>query len=133
MIVTADYEIKDSVGALPNDLIRKILQPDPDKRLTISEILAHPWMTSIPRSIEMFTEEEKEKIRTEFTFADCNKLNRNFVAREDREFTEFELGTTQNELLKNHSTKSVILAPFNSSATDMDASISDSIKKMVVE
>lgn len=31
MIITGNYEIKESIGVLANDLIRKILQPDPNK------------------------------------------------------------------------------------------------------
>ena len=59
MIVTADFECKDSISEDAIDLIHKILQVDPLKRLNIPEIFAHPWMTSIPRSIVMFNEEEK--------------------------------------------------------------------------
>ena len=62
-IVTADYETKNSVSDLANDLINKILQPDPTKRLNIPEIFSHPWMSSIPKSIIMFNEEEKKKIK----------------------------------------------------------------------
>ena len=78
MIVTADYETKKSIGEEANDLIAKILQPNPKKRLSIPEIFSHPWMKDVPQSIVMFTEEEKTKIKTEFTFNDCRRLNRNF-------------------------------------------------------
>lgn len=70
-IVTANYEIKESISVLANDLIKKILQPNPKKRLTIPEIFAHPWMQDIPISIQMFTDEEKTLIFKEFTFNDC--------------------------------------------------------------
>ena len=34
--------------------------------------------------------------------------------------------------MRNHSTKSVILAPFNSSASDINAKLSPSIKRMIL-
>jgi hypothetical protein len=43
-------------------------------------------------------------------------------------FTEHQL-STQNSLVRNHSTKSVILAPFNSTITEID----DESKKMIQE
>lgn len=43
-------------------------------------------------------------------------------------FTEHHL-STQNSLVRNHSTKSVILAPFNSTITEVDAET----KKMIRE
>lgn len=81
----------------------------------------------------MFNEEEKKKILQEFTFNDCDRLNRNEtnMTRNSRDFSEYNFESTDNELLRNHSTKSVILAPFNSSATSMDIQLSDTFKEMV--
>jgi len=100
--------------------------------LTIPEIFAHEWMSDVPISIVMFTEEEKQKITKEFTFNDCWWLNRNFETKVSWDFTEQDLETVQNELLRNHSSKSIILAPFNSSASDVDASISPEIKWLIL-
>ena len=89
-------------------------------------------MQEIPISIKMFTDEEKTLIFKEFTFNDCRRLNWNFETKQGREFTEQDLETVQNELIRNHSTKSVILAPFNSSASDINAKIPSYIKKLIV-
>jgi len=80
--------LTDVVSKEANDLIKKILQPNPKKRLSIPEIFAHSWMSDIPISIQMFTDEEKEKIVKEFTFNDCWRLNRNFDTKIARDFTE---------------------------------------------
>jgi calcium-dependent protein kinase len=77
MIIEADYEMTESVSDEAKDLIKKMLQPNPNQRLTIPEIFAHPWMNNIPLAMEMFTDEERVKIKKEFTFNDCNRLNRN--------------------------------------------------------
>lgn len=38
------YEIPASVSPYARDLITRMLQVDPRKRITIPEIKAHPWM-----------------------------------------------------------------------------------------
>ena len=64
-------------------------------------------------------------------YANTRRINRNFgkdpIMRESSHFsdgsnvfpffTEHELDSTQNSLVRNHTTKSVILAPFNSTMT----------------
>ena len=59
----------------------------------------------------LFTESEKEIMKNEFTYNDTRRYNRN--EGEDL-FTEHGLESTQRALLKNASSKSIILAPFNS-------------------
>ena len=44
MIVTGDYELTAEVSEDANDLIKKIMQVNPKKRLTIPEIFSHKWM-----------------------------------------------------------------------------------------
>ena len=133
MIVTADFECKETISEDAIDLIKKILQTDPSKRLNIPEIFAHPWMLKVPKSMAMFNDEEKKKIEKEFTFNDCDRLNRNekFDSKISHGFSEYNLETTMNELLRNHSTKSIILAPFNSSATSQDVNFSESFRSMM--
>jgi hypothetical protein len=92
--------------------------------------------------VVLFNEMELEHIKREFTYNDTRRLNRNeggVVAgfsngnkeevNETDNFTEYGLETTQNSLLKNATTKSVILAPFNSTLTH----ISDKIYQEEIE
>ena len=67
----------------------------------------------------LFTDSEKEIMRNEFTYNDTRRLNRNNEG--DDLFTEHNLESTQNALLKNVSTKSVILAPFNSTVSHVSS------------
>lgn len=46
-IASCEYEIPDSVEPTIADLIRGIMTKDPASRLTISQILSHPWMEKI--------------------------------------------------------------------------------------
>lgn len=77
----------------------------------MTDILEHPWMQEIDNTLTLFTESEKQIIRSEFTYNDCRRYNRN---ENSDIFTEHPLDTEANELERNVSEKSIILAPFNS-------------------
>ncbi|KAG8933816.1 hypothetical protein FRC02_011138 [Tulasnella sp. 418] len=51
-IVAGEYEDPDWLSFEARDLIRNILQQDPAKRLTIPQILAHPWYTKSTTELE---------------------------------------------------------------------------------
>ena len=73
---------------------------------------------------DIFNEAEKEVIRSEFTYNDPSRYNRNEKVKLDEEpwdcFTELNLDSA-NQTLRNASEKSQILAPFNSTMSDVDA------------
>eukprot|EP00349_Pseudokeronopsis_sp_Brazil_P010486 CAMPEP_0202980434 /NCGR_PEP_ID=MMETSP1396-20130829/86366_1 /ASSEMBLY_ACC=CAM_ASM_000872 /TAXON_ID= /ORGANISM="Pseudokeronopsis sp., Strain Brazil" /LENGTH=115 /DNA_ID=CAMNT_0049720417 /DNA_START=277 /DNA_END=624 /DNA_ORIENTATION=+ len=54
------------------------------------------------------------------------RYRRNEEGSTERVFTEHELETTQNGLIKNQSTKSLILAPFNSTISHLEGDPRDS-------
>ena len=71
----------------------------------------------------MFTKEEKENIEKEFTYSKRINRNQNTLEAmtstiESDWFTEQNIDCSQSELTKNITSKSVILAPFNSTLTD---------------
>ena len=111
---------------MAKSLIKEILEVDPRKRLSIKQILAHEWLADAPSSLEIFTESEMATIKKEFTYNNVRRLNRNLDHQtntektEDRAFTEHPLDSTSNSLMRNATTKSVILAPFNSTLTHID-------------
>lgn len=45
-IKNVKINLKDSASELCINLIKRILEPDPAKRLTVGQILNHPFMTS---------------------------------------------------------------------------------------
>mmetsp|Transcript_32003 Transcript_32003/g.31301 ORF Transcript_32003/g.31301 Transcript_32003/m.31301 type:complete len:192 (+) Transcript_32003:1592-2167(+) len=69
----------------------------------------------------VFTDQEKEKIVSEFAYYNIKNEQGagNEVVHTDP-FTEQMLNSTENSLVKNISTKSVILAPFNSTRSHID-------------
>jgi len=54
-------------------------------------------------------------MKTEFTYNDTERFNRN----ETDHFTEHMLDSAQDSLFKNFNSKSVILAPFNSTKSNI--------------
>ena len=72
--------------------------------------------------MDLFNENEVALIRKEFTYNDARRYNRN-TAQEVNEtggsFLEQELDSSKNVILRNVSSKSVILAPFNTTITSI--------------
>jgi len=114
--------------------------------------------------IELFTEQEIQYIKSEFSYAESTRYRRNkelaglapvsatdgkplwsahdfesLPSELDKDmFTEHMLDSTQNSILKNCETKSVILAPFNSTKSNLDeqnenqvVELSDSVKELI--
>ena len=142
IIMKADYKLKDDISVDARDLLKGLLDPNPESRVDVGEILSHSWMHDVPDSgeVELFTEQEKQYIKTEFTYGKSTRLGRNGLGlvgpdtglhdqfhNSDGEtlqsrdlFTEHQLDSTQNSILKNCETKSIILAPFNSTKSNLD-------------
>ena len=76
--------------------------------------------------MNVFTEQERQKIISEFAYYNIKNEGGGGFANQTHEnihtdpFTEQMLNSTQNSMIKNASTKSVILAPFNSTKSHID-------------
>ena len=100
--------------------------------------------------MELFSEQEKQYIKSEFTYNKTGKRNPNLDSQGvlaplsptgltdggttlDKDcFTEHALDSVNNSILKNSETKSVILAPFNSTKSDLGQhSLPDSIRDLI--
>lgn len=97
-IIDARYNLKDEISSQAKDLIKALLNPDPNTRLTIGETLKHGWLADasidkLPNS-DIFQPEEQEVIRSEFTYNDPSRFNRNEAIGADEPwdcFTEINL------------------------------------------
>jgi len=129
--------MKEDVSEEAKSLIRGLLTVDPKKRLSVSKVLMHPWLTgSELLSTDVFLETEKEIIRSEFTYNDPSRFNRNERVNHEEEpwdcFTELNLDS-MNQTLRNASEKSLILAPFNSTMSDLDKFFKSILKMAPME
>ena len=95
------------------DLLKGLLNKDPSKRLTIDEILNHPWLKS----------EKKQKKYKLFTKAERIMLEKNYIdyrikgnedLKESFSISNLDLKKKDgNYNIENVKTKSTILAPYN--------------------
>jgi len=125
MIIRAEYKLQDCISKEARDMLSGLLEKDPAKRLTTKQIMAHPWMADARDTVELFTQAERNYIRTEYTYSDKSRYNRNNVKDggleyESDAFVDAMLDTNENSILKNAETKSVILAPFNSTKSHIE-------------
>ena len=113
-------------------LLKGLLEKDPAKRMTVPEILKHPWFKNLEKSMQIFNEQEKEKILNEFTYNDARRVGRNDTNAAADCFTTLPLDSTDNPLIKNVSSKSIILAPFNSTKSH-NSLMHDSIREIMFD
>ncbi len=67
MIIKAKFTLQDGISKEAKDLLRQLLERDPTQRITIPNILAHPWMKEARDTVELFTNAEKNYMKYEFS------------------------------------------------------------------
>ena len=135
LIIKAKYTLQDCISKDARDLLKGLLEREPAKRLTIRQIYAHPWLKDAADTVELFTQAEKNYIKSEFTYNDTARYNRNTGEETKDDFIDAMLDTNENSILKNADTKSIILAPFNSTKSNIetDNEFLEEIKDMLHE
>lgn len=71
MILDATIEYKDTVSEEARDLMQRMLQKNPNKRLTALESLNHKWFEdadALGNNVNIFDEQELDLIKKEFTY-----------------------------------------------------------------
>lgn len=82
LIMKAKYTLKDDISEEARDLLKNLLERDPNMRYTVADIMAHPWMQEIEEEMTLFNEQEQQLIRDEFTFNNVDRYNRNTKLKE---------------------------------------------------
>lgn len=59
MIIKAKFTLSEGISKEGKDLLRQLLEKDPALRISIPNILAHPWMRDAKDTVELFTNAEK--------------------------------------------------------------------------
>ena len=119
IIIKGNFQVIKDISEEAQHLISCLLEIDPKRRITIENILNHPWMKSNERNktkMNLFTAAEKvllAKSNIDYRFANKDDLIENFTLK--------NMDTLQETENQNINTKSVILAPFNSSLRENDS------------
>ena len=126
IILKGKYEPIQDASEEVNDLINGMLQLNPEKRLTIEEILKHPWLKKVNiknrEKLNIFTNAEKGLL---------SKYDVNYLSSPKEELIEvFTISNleTKEEKEEKGGTKSDILAPYNSYAIEPEKDIYKEIK-----
>lgn len=115
----------DSISEQAKDLIRKMLNPNPSERISISKIYAHPWMnerevlnhqlgTEYARRVQSLS--LREKLRNIFL---KHEFQHNLIASFTRDSSQFEVNNNHtlnhhNIHIHNHNHSSLLFSPSNS-------------------
>ena len=93
------------------DLINSLLNKNQEERLKLKDIVCHNWFEDLEKiKINIFTQTEIENIK--------NGLIISNKAEPEISFIEQNIDKTENELTKNITSKSLMLAPYNTNITD---------------
>lgn len=111
IILKKKIALKDDVSEEARDLLMKLLERNPRRRLSSEEILGHKWMQGI-QEMSLFTKEESKTLNKE-TWGKAKADGKTNTL-----FSEQNVDSTINELNKNNMTKSIILAPYNSTFSE---------------
>lgn len=117
LILKGKYLLKEDISLEARDLLRGLLEINPKKRLSVRKILKHPWLRQMDSSVQLFNDEERKMIKKEYTYNDGSRYNRNENEEPVDCFTLHHL-ESQYSTLKNQDSKSIILAPFNSTMSE---------------
>ena len=125
LIINGKYKEVKGISKDAEDLLKKILEVDPKKRIKIEDILNHPWLIDLDfnfwKNQNLFTNAEY------ILLAKSNVDYRNIAFKDDmiENFNIRNLDTLEENINKNINTKSLILAPFNTSVSENEENDSD--------
>jgi serine/threonine protein kinase len=112
LIMSGNYKKTTGISKNANDLLNKLLEINPKKRINVEEALNHPW----------FSDNNNDNTDSLFTKAELillSKNNADYRSCPNEEiienFTIENLDTNKFNKNKNNKTKSFIFAPFNTS------------------
>ena len=129
LIIEGEYKPINNISKEASHLIKCLLDVDPKSRITTDDILVHPWMLNVDlnyfRTQNLFTNAENILLaKSNVDYSDINNKE-NMVENFDIK----NLDTEEDNENVNIKTKSIILAPFNSSISDEEDEDDISLKE----
>ena len=118
-VLKGEFDEIKNISKEANDLIKKMLQSDPEKRIKIEDILNHPWLkyenVDNRKNLKLFTDNEKillSKYNVNYLNSNKEELIENFTIK------NLETINEDDKLKDIGHTKSIIFSPFNSYIED---------------
>lgn len=126
LIMQGNFKPVSEVSKEANHLIKCLLEVDPKKRISVNNILQHPWLIGVDinnKNYNLFTNAERViLVKSNIDYRDTTINNKEDMLEI---FSIKNIDTGEENENKNANSKSLILAPYNSSMTE---SISRSLK-----
>ena len=115
-IINSEPKHIENISDEARDLLKGLLNKNPDKRLNCDEILSHKWLKDVNDNFDnnkyhLFTKAEMKMLSK--TYVDYRK-DKNDNLKENFTLSNLFIDNKNNNNDKNSETKSSILAPFNS-------------------
>ena len=119
-IIKGEFKEIKNISNEANNIIKRLLCVDPSKRITEDEILKHPWLNDM--NVNFWTNHNLFTNAEYILLAKSNVDYKN-IDNKDNVIENFDISNidTKEKLSQNQS-KSIILAPFNSSMSDISKS-----------
>ena len=117
LIINSEPNIIDKISCEAKDLLKGLLTKNPKKRFTCDQILKHPWFNTDNnnKNLDLFTKAEKtlmSKTYIDYRYGAYEDLKENFSISNLN--LEYNYNNNDNvNILKNISSKSSILTPYN--------------------
>eukprot|EP00826_Nyctotherus_ovalis_P001170 TRINITY_DN10153_c0_g2_i8.p1 TRINITY_DN10153_c0_g2~~TRINITY_DN10153_c0_g2_i8.p1 ORF type:complete len:251 (+),score=64.79 TRINITY_DN10153_c0_g2_i8:73-825(+) len=113
MCIRDRCKFKSTISEEARSLLHKILEVDPKKRYSIQQILCHEWFSNYDPEVKLFTDSEKESLKSDFANARKTFRNQPLLPTESDWFVEQNIDVSSSELTRNVTARSLVLAPFN--------------------
>eukprot|EP00826_Nyctotherus_ovalis_P001168 TRINITY_DN10153_c0_g2_i6.p1 TRINITY_DN10153_c0_g2~~TRINITY_DN10153_c0_g2_i6.p1 ORF type:complete len:502 (+),score=131.79 TRINITY_DN10153_c0_g2_i6:28-1506(+) len=113
LILKRKCKFKSTISEEARSLLHKILEVDPKKRYSIQQILCHEWFSNYDPEVKLFTDSEKESLKSDFANARKTFRNQPLLPTESDWFVEQNIDVSSSELTRNVTARSLVLAPFN--------------------
>jgi len=123
-IAKGKYNLDDTVTESARNLLRRILEVNPKKRITIPQILCHNWFADYSPDVKLFLNREKTNFQYDY---------KELKDTESDWFVEETLSSEINNE-QNIASKSIILAPFNTynnNPTNEDKILEEKVMKLI--
>ena len=115
IIISGKYQPIEDISKEASHLLRNLLEIEPSKRITIENILNHPWLLDVDLN---FWKNQNLFTNAEYVLLAKSNVDYRNIANKDDMIENFDirnLDTIDENINKNVKTKSLILAPFNTS------------------
>ena len=133
-IINNEPKYIEKISDEARDLLKKILNKNPNERLNCDQILNHPWLTgnkNANKKYNLFTRIETmmmSKTYIDYRKGNIDDLKENFSI--SNLINDYDINNNDKQILKNDTSKSSLLAPYNTLLSENSENLNDNSVEM---